>query len=131
MIWLSGWLVAAPSHWVWWQFALFVLASMAVAAFITGILMVRFAPDAPGSGIPQVKVAYQTNQLDFSWNLIWVKFIGGALSIGSGSSLGREGRRFISVRPSPADFQIIRRRCRGPGPCGLRRLGGWLGRGFQ
>ena len=72
-------------------FATFVMATMGAAAWITGCLMTRFAPDAPGSGIPQVKVAYHRGQLEFSWHLIWVKFLGGALSIGSGSSLGREG----------------------------------------
>ncbi len=91
MIWLSGLMVTAPSHWSLWLFGLFVLAGMAAGAFITGILMRHFAPDAPGSGIPQVKVAYHQHHLDFSWHLIWVKFVGGALSIGTGSSLGREG----------------------------------------
>lgn len=91
MVWLAKWLVDGPSQWPGWMFALAVLTSMAVAAFTTGVLMKRFAPDAPGSGIPQVKAAYHNGKLDFSWNLIWVKFVGGALSIGSGSSLGREG----------------------------------------
>ncbi len=91
MIALAKWLVVGPSQWGGWGFGIFVLVSMALAAGLTGWLMGNFAPDAPGSGIPQVKVAYHTNKLDFSWNLIWVKFIGGALSIGSGSSLGREG----------------------------------------
>jgi len=91
MLWLAGWLVTVPSQWEGWMFGAFVLTSMVLAAAFTGWLMSTFAPDAPGSGIPQVKVAYHRNMLDFSWNLIWVKFIGGALSIGSGSSLGREG----------------------------------------
>jgi len=91
MVWLTKWLVDVPSQWPGWMFALAVLASMAAAAFVTGVLMKHYAPDAPGSGIPQVKVAYHTGKLDFSWNLIWVKFVGSALSIGSGSSLGREG----------------------------------------
>jgi len=91
MVALAGWLVTAPSQWGGWKFGLFVLTSMVLAAAFTGWLMSMFAPDAPGSGIPQVKVAYHKNKLDFTWNLIWVKFIGGALSIGTGSSLGREG----------------------------------------
>ncbi len=91
MLWVSDVMVTAPSRWSGGQFAVFVLAAMAVGAFITGLLMRYFAPDAPGSGIPQVKVAYHRHQLDFTWRLIWVKFIGGALSIGTGSSLGREG----------------------------------------
>ena len=91
MVLLAKGLVEAPSAWPLGAFAGFVLASMGAAAWITGWLMKRFAPDAPGSGIPQVKVAYHRGQLEFSWHLIWVKFLGGALSIGSGSSLGREG----------------------------------------
>jgi chloride channel protein, CIC family len=91
MILLAGVLVERPSFWTFWAFAAFVMTAMAAAAWITGWLMKRFAPDAPGSGIPQVKVAYHRGQIEFSWHLIWVKFIGGALSIGSGSSLGREG----------------------------------------
>jgi CIC family chloride channel protein len=91
MILIARVLVEQPSSWTFWAFAAFVMAAMAAAAWITGWLMKSFAPDAPGSGIPQVKVAYHRGQVDFSWRLVWVKFIGGALSIGSGSSLGREG----------------------------------------
>jgi CIC family chloride channel protein len=91
MVLLAKGLVEAPSAWPLGAFAGFVLAAMGAAAWITGWLMKRFAPDAPGSGIPQVKVAYHRGELEFSWHLIWVKFLGGALSIGSGSSLGREG----------------------------------------
>jgi CIC family chloride channel protein len=91
MLGLAKWLVDRPAEWAWWQFAPFVLASMAVAAFVTGFMVKKWAPDAPGSGIPQVKAAYHSGQLDFTWKLVFVKFFGGALSIGAGSSLGREG----------------------------------------
>jgi chloride channel protein, CIC family len=91
MVLLAEEFVEAPSKWPLGVFAIFVLAAMSAAALITGWLMKRFAPDAPGSGIPQVKVAYHQGKLEFSWNLVWVKFLGGALSIGTGSSLGREG----------------------------------------
>lgn len=91
MAWVGGRMIDGPSRWTGWQFGIFVLASMTVAAAITGWLMSRYAPDAPGSGIPQVKAAYHQHRLDFTWRLIAVKFLGGALSIGTGSSLGREG----------------------------------------
>jgi CIC family chloride channel protein len=91
MVLLASWVVEAPSNWPLAAFAPFVLLAMGAAALLTGWLMKRFAPDAPGSGIPQVKVAYHRGQFDFSWHLVWVKFLGGALSIGTGSSLGREG----------------------------------------
>ncbi|MDD5200708.1 MAG: chloride channel protein [Terrimicrobiaceae bacterium] len=72
-------------------FAITAFGSMTGGALIAGWLMQRFAPDAAGSGIPQVKIAYQRRETDFSWRLIAVKFAGGVLSIGTGSSLGREG----------------------------------------
>lgn len=72
-------------------FAAIALALTTTGALIAGWLMHRYAPDAAGSGIPQVKVAYHRDELDFSWRLIFVKFFGGVLSIGTGSSLGREG----------------------------------------
>lgn len=91
MVGLARWLVNLPSSWPWWKFVPFVLASMAIAAFVTGFMIKTWAQDAPGSGIPQVKVAYHTGEMNFTWRLIFVKFFGGAISIGTGSSLGREG----------------------------------------
>ncbi len=72
-------------------FALTAFGLMTGGALVAGWLMHRYAPDAAGSGIPQVKVAYQRGKTDFSWRLVFVKFVGGVLSIGTGSSLGREG----------------------------------------
>ena len=80
MVWVYQWLVKLPSDGSFLSFAPLVLVGMVTCAFLTGWMMKNFAPDAPGSGIPQVKVAYHRGTLDFSWNLIWVKFIGGALS---------------------------------------------------
>jgi CIC family chloride channel protein len=90
-MWLFQHGLVAASDFPLWQFALFALLFMTGGALLTGILMQRFAPDAPGSGIPQVKAAYAKGNYEFSWNLIWVKFLGGVLSLGTGSSLGREG----------------------------------------
>jgi CIC family chloride channel protein len=91
----AGWIfqhgIKAAAHLPFGEFACIVLILTTGGALIVGWLMQRFAPDAPGSGIPQVKEAYETGQYNFSWNLLWVKFFGGFLSIGSGSSLGREG----------------------------------------
>lgn len=72
-------------------FAAIALALTIAGALVAGWLMHRYAPDAAGSGIPQVKVAYHRDELEFSWRLVLVKFFGGVLSIGTGSSLGREG----------------------------------------
>jgi len=89
--WVAEHTVIAASHKSPLAFAGLTLGFMALGAFITGWLMWRFAPDAAGSGIPQVKVAYHTRHPDFGWKLLAVKFFGGVLSIGTGSSLGREG----------------------------------------
>lgn len=54
-------------------------------------LVVRFAPEASGSGIPQVLDALETGA-PIRWRrLIPVKFFGGIGAIGSGLILGREG----------------------------------------
>src|SRR4029077_20002403 len=109
MVWLAVGLIEIPSLWPLGVFAVFALASMAGAAWLTGERMRRFAPDAPGSGIPQVKVAYDCRRLEFSWNLIWVKFLGGALSIGSGSSPRGEGATIhIGAAPPSKIGKILR-----------------------
>lgn len=56
-----------------------------------GFLLTRFCPEASGSGIPQLKVAYWKDFGFVRWRVVWVKFIAGVLSIGGGCSLGREG----------------------------------------
>ena len=123
-------LVEVPSSWPIGVFATFVMATMGAAAWITGFLMTRFAPDAPGSGIPQVKVAYHRGQLEFSWHLIWVKFLGGALSIGSGSSLGREGPTIHIGAAIASKIARMLGRIRQRGERGLRRLFGGTGSGL-
>jgi CIC family chloride channel protein len=56
-----------------------------------GWLTVRFAPDAPGSGIPHIEAVLRGLR-DMPWKaLLPVKFVGGALGIGAGFSLGLEG----------------------------------------
>ena len=83
-------LIAASSS----SLPLFTLKALCLSsggALIAGFLMQQWAKEAVGSGIPQVKEKYMEKQYDFSWSLIAVKFLGGILSIGTGSSLGREG----------------------------------------
>jgi len=64
---------------------------VAATSAISGWLLTRFCPDAAGSGIPQLKLAFWKDFGYVPWRVVWVKFIGGALSVGGGSSLGREG----------------------------------------
>lgn len=54
-------------------------------------LVHRFAPEAAGSGIPQVVDALETGQAIRWRRLIPVKFVGAMGAIGSGLGLGREG----------------------------------------
>jgi len=64
---------------------------MAGTSAISGWLLTKFCPEAAGSGIPQVKLAFWKDFGYIPWRVVWVKFIGGALSVGGGNSLGREG----------------------------------------
>jgi chloride channel protein, CIC family len=70
---------------------LFVVATCAAAALIAAWLVRRFSPQASGSGIPQVEAVLNEEILQPPFHLIWVKFCGGVLAIGSGLALGREG----------------------------------------
>ena len=78
----------AHSH-VWAAVAL-VLACAALAA-LAGYLTSTFAPEAAGSGIPQVKAVMQYFRVMRYKRVVPVKFIAGVLALASGMSLGREG----------------------------------------
>ncbi|MBI3886297.1 MAG: chloride channel protein [Opitutae bacterium] len=72
----------------------FLLGSFLIVAGTSGIagwLLTKFCPSAAGSGIPQLKLAFWKDFGHVPWRVVWVKFVGGALSVGGGSSLGREG----------------------------------------
>lgn len=80
--------MSAPGHtWVWWTILTPVLGGL-----LSGALLQYVVPDARGSGIPQVKVAYAVRggKLSFTHSTVG-KFLIGSLQIGSGASLGREG----------------------------------------
>ncbi len=67
------------------------LAVITVTSALSGWLLTRFSPDAAGSGIPQLKLAFWKDFGHVPWRVVWVKFVGGVLSVGGGNSLGREG----------------------------------------
>ena len=70
-----------------------LLGWLAALFFIGGALygMCRYAPMASGSGIPQVKGVI-LGFFKMKWfRILWVKITAGALGIGAGLSLGREG----------------------------------------
>ena len=60
-------------------------------SLIAGWLLNAFCREAAGSGIPQLKVAFWKDFGYVPWRIAWVKFVAGVISIGGGSSLGREG----------------------------------------
>lgn len=71
-----------------------VLASTLVSAFLVFIamLMVRYiAPEASGSGVPEIEGTLLHVRPIFWKRLLPVKFIGGVFSISAGMVLGREG----------------------------------------
>lgn len=83
--------IVALSHGSRTRFLVGSFLSVAVSSGIAGWLLTRFCADAAGSGIPQVKLAFWKDFGVIPWRVVWVKFVGGALSVGGGSSLGREG----------------------------------------
>lgn len=69
---------------------LLCLAINLSVGLIIGMLL-RQQPDIKGSGIPQVEGQLR-DELDYPWwSVLWRKFVGGILAIGSGLYLGREG----------------------------------------
>jgi chloride channel protein, CIC family len=68
-----------------------VVVATAASAACAVWLVRRFAPQASGSGIPQVEAILHGEQPPPPLVLIAVKFVGGVLAIGSGLALGREG----------------------------------------
>jgi CIC family chloride channel protein len=73
---------------------LFILGSLGVigvTSLVAGVLMARVSPESAGSGVPQLKAAYWKDLGFVKMRAIIVKFVGGVLTLGGGTSLGREG----------------------------------------
>lgn len=72
----------------------FIVASFLLimgSSLLVGLLLNLFSPEAAGSGVPQVKAVYWKELGYMNARPGLVKFVAGVLSIGGGSSLGREG----------------------------------------
>lgn len=72
-------------------FALGGFLVLATVGLVTGWMLAVWAPDAAGSGIPQLKTSYWRDNGRIGFRTLWVKFLAGAISVGGGMSLGREG----------------------------------------
>jgi chloride channel protein, CIC family len=73
---------------------IFLVGSFALligSSLIVGWLLNSFCREAAGSGIPQLKLAFWKDFGLVPFRVIWVKFVAGIVSIGGGSSMGREG----------------------------------------
>ncbi len=88
---LFDWLWSQASEQKTLGFCAILLLAPTLAGLVVGIAVYRYAPEAAGSGIPQVKEAYYNGggKLKSSGG-IW-RFVLGTLYVGLGNSLGREG----------------------------------------
>lgn len=74
-----------------WQLYLCAFAVSAALAAVGYWLVRRFAPEAGGSGIPEIEGALEELRPVRWWRVIPVKFFGGLGTLGAGMVLGREG----------------------------------------
>ena len=72
-------------------FVLIMLGAPTLAGLLVGLVVQKWAPDASGSGIPQTKVAYYNKGGKISLFTGMWRFVLGAIYVGLGNSLGREG----------------------------------------
>src|SRR6476620_4846082 len=79
-------MTAPGTSWMLWTILVPTLGGL-----IGGVLLYYVVPDARGSGIPQVKVAYGVKGGRMPIRVAIGKFVIGVIQIGSGASLGREG----------------------------------------
>lgn len=77
---------ASGYTWIPWT-----LVAPALGGLIAGLVLFYVVPNARGSGIPQVKVAYAAKGGRLRLRDSVGKFFVGAMQIGTGASLGREG----------------------------------------
>ncbi|MCL1468333.1 chloride channel protein [Argonema galeatum] len=59
--------------------------------FAAGLLVERLAPEAAGSGIPNVKAALAGVPMELSWRVAFVKLISSTIALGAGLTVGRQG----------------------------------------
>jgi len=65
--------------------------STCIGGLISGLIVYKFAPEAAGIGTDAAIKAYHSDDADLSLKASFVKFIASAITIGSGSTSGKEG----------------------------------------
>lgn len=86
--WLGGWRVQASHQFPAW----IVLPTIGlIGGWVVGWVVERFAPEAAGSGIPQVKAALANVPIALDLRVAIVKLLSVILALGSGLNLGRQG----------------------------------------
>jgi CIC family chloride channel protein len=68
-----------------------LLAVPPLVSLVTGFLLVKYFPEVRGSGVPQTEAAFHLQKGFIPGRVAFGKFLTGALCIGSGHSMGREG----------------------------------------
>ncbi|KAM3094343.1 chloride channel protein [Phormidesmis sp. 146-35] len=86
--WISGWRLQIAHEYPVWV----VLPAIGLlGSLFAGLLIERAAPEASGSGIPQVKAALGYAPVALNARVALVKLLSTLLSLGSGLTLGRQG----------------------------------------
>jgi CIC family chloride channel protein len=74
----------------WWQ-VLLTVSTPAAGGLLAGLLLHYLVPEARGSGVPQVKLDLAMRGGVIPFKVALGKFVGTAIAVGSGASVGREG----------------------------------------
>lgn len=86
--WLGAWRVQSSTLQPDWLVLPLIGGSF---GFFSGLLIQRLAPEAGGSGIPDVKASLANFPIKLSWRIGLVKLASASLALGSGLTLGRQG----------------------------------------
>ena len=88
----SGWLGTFRVYTSYAMPAFIALPSIGASfGFLAGFLVEKLAPEASGSGIPQVKASLANIPIRLSWRVAAIKLVSAILTLGSGMTLGRQG----------------------------------------